>query len=247
MFKTTNNQYNDLQATLDYNFKDIELLKEALTRRSAIEEKISGYSKNDFQRLEFIGDKVLGLVIGKMLFERYPKSHQGELTKDTSSLVNNSGPLAKVAESIKLGKYILMGRGEEKTNNGRKNIKLLTDHVEALIGAIFLDSNDNYQIVEKFILKQWSNAGLIEIQKEQPSVSKSKEVSSIVTDIASSDEVINLSHSSKDNSASQLLIDQGLFKRKTASNEENLAKKVKTEDSEQEVNQALGINNTYNN
>jgi ribonuclease-3 len=117
-------------------FSDISLLRMACTHRSYLNEnKASGLEHNE--RLEFLGDAVLELVVTAFLFKKYPTKAEGELTAFRSSLVNTNS-LTKVAEHIGLNNYMLLSRGESK-DSGRARSVILANAVEALIGAIYLD------------------------------------------------------------------------------------------------------------
>jgi ribonuclease-3 len=127
---------NELSSTIGYSFKDQELLFEALRHPSYVYEMDSqGISDN--QRLEFLGDAVINLVVSHMLMESFPEIKEGDLSKCRASLVSENG-LHSIAQKVKLGDYIFLGKGEELTN-GRKKSSILSDAIEALIGAIYLD------------------------------------------------------------------------------------------------------------
>lgn len=153
--------YAKLCKILDYEFKDKRLLLQALTRLSGLNEGRQLTEIGHFQRLEFIGDKVLNLIISDILLETYPGWNEGKLTQETAKWVNNNGPLARVARSLQLGDFIIMGRGEEKHNLARENTKVLSDAMEALIGALWLDSKKDYSFLRNFIEKHWLSLGLI--------------------------------------------------------------------------------------
>jgi len=115
---------------INYQFKDEGLLKQALTHRSA--------SKKHNERLEFLGDAVLGLVIAQRVYEKFPDLPEGKLTRMRSNLVKGE-TLAKVARELSLGELIKLGPGELKSGGHRRD-SILADAVEAIIGAIYLDS-----------------------------------------------------------------------------------------------------------
>lgn len=126
-----------LQEALNYNFKDKNLLIQALTHPSfAYESKESVISDN--QRLEFLGDSVLDMAVADYLYKEHLEVQEGELTRLRSLLVNNKGNLTKKAKELNLSKYLLLGKGEEKTK-GRENATNLSGALEAIIGAIYLD------------------------------------------------------------------------------------------------------------
>ncbi len=97
--------YVSLCQALGYQFKNKRLLIQALTRRSSIQEGIQDATVSDYQRLEFLGDKVIGLVLSEFLFEKNADWNEGNLTVGTSELVNNNGPLLAVAKVLRLSEY----------------------------------------------------------------------------------------------------------------------------------------------
>jgi len=120
-----------LEETLGYKFKNEKLIIEALTHKS--------YKQPyDNERLEFLGDAVLDLIVGEYLFFKFPKSDEGNLSKIRAALVNEDG-FEKLARSIDLGKYILLSNAEEN-NGGREKASLLSNAFEAVMGAIYLES-----------------------------------------------------------------------------------------------------------
>ena len=140
----------ELQEKLKYKFKDLDILVTALTHSSYANEHGLHPSKSN-QRLEFLGDTVLGLVVSENLFMKYPFYPEGELTKIRAKVVCESS-LAMVARKINLGKFLLLGKGEEVTG-GRDRDSILADVSEAITGAIFLDSD--YNNVKDFLLKNF--------------------------------------------------------------------------------------------
>ena len=137
--------YHNLEKNIKVNFKNKDLLIRSLTHKS--------YNKeNNYEKIEFLGDRVLGLVIAKKLLEIYPNEKEGVLDKKFASLVNKKTCL-DIAKKIELDKYILT----LNTNNKKKIIedKVLADSCEALMGSIYLDKGFN--TVEKVILNLWSN------------------------------------------------------------------------------------------
>jgi ribonuclease-3 len=119
-----------LSLQLGYTFKNEGLLTEALTHRSAA-------SVNN-ERLEFLGDGILNFIIAADLFENYPEIDEGDLSRLRASLVNRDS-LADIAKSLELGHYILLGSGELKSG-GRRRDSIIADAVEAILGAVYLDS-----------------------------------------------------------------------------------------------------------
>jgi len=145
------NNLEDLEKTVKHNFTNIELLEEALTHRSYLNEKTKWpYPHNE--RLEFLGDAVLELASTKSLYVKCPKEPEGKLTSLRASLVNTQ-MLAKVAKEINLGDYLYMSKGEIK-DNGRERVTILANGMEALIGAIYLDGGfeEAFQFIEEKIM-----------------------------------------------------------------------------------------------
>lgn len=125
-----------LERALGYRFRDRSLLVRALTHRSRAHEDGTGPASTN-ESLEFLGDAVLGFVIGDMVFETFPEADEGQKSKIKASLVSFTA-LARVAESVHLGDHLLLGRGEEKTGGRRKPV-LLADACEAVFAAVYLD------------------------------------------------------------------------------------------------------------
>lgn len=136
-----------LEEQIQYRFRDPHLLAEALTHPSVTHEKQRKHFDN--QRLEFLGDAVLQLVITEHLFARFHEAGEGRLTTRRSRLVSR-GALKVHAAQIDLGRHLLMGRGEE-ASGGRQRDSTLSDAFEALLGAIYLDSD--LETVRRFILE----------------------------------------------------------------------------------------------
>ena len=136
-----------LEERIGYHFRNSQLLTEALTHPSVAHEKQRRHFDN--QRLEFLGDAVLQLVITEHLFARYHEAGEGRLTTRRSRLVSREA-LKLHAARLNLGQYLLMGRGEE-ASGGRQRDSTLGDAFEALLGAIYLDSD--LETVRRFILE----------------------------------------------------------------------------------------------
>ena len=135
---------NNLQKKINIKFKNINYLKKSITHKSYD-------SLNNYEKFEFLGDRILGFVISKKLIELYPDEKEGILDKKLASLVNKNKCL-EVAKNIGLEKFILIG------NKSTKSIienKIIADSIEALIGAIYYDKG--FDISEKFILRMWKN------------------------------------------------------------------------------------------
>ncbi len=128
--------WRKLEVALEYPFQNSSLLAEAMTHRSYANE-FHGEDLPDNERLEFLGDAVLDLVISQYLMANLPNSPEGELTRIRADVVSLPG-LARLAASLDLGSYLLLGKGED-SSGGRNKPSLLADALEALIGAIFID------------------------------------------------------------------------------------------------------------
>jgi ribonuclease III len=139
---------NPLEQRLKYKFRNPLLLAEALTHPSLGHETQRHHFDN--QRLEFLGDAVLQLIFTEWLFDHFPRFSEGQLTKMRSRLVSRDG-LKMHAERLDLGKHLMMGRGEE-ASGGRERVSSLADAYEALIGAIYLDSD--YVTVRRIVLTE---------------------------------------------------------------------------------------------
>ncbi len=139
---------NPLEQRLRYKFRNPLLLAEALTHPSLGHETQRHHFDN--QRLEFLGDAVLQLIFTEYLFDRYSDATEGQLTKLRAKLVSREG-LKVHAQNIQLGKYLMMGRGEE-ASGGRERSSALADAYEALIGAMYLDSD--YVTVRRIVLTE---------------------------------------------------------------------------------------------
>jgi ribonuclease-3 len=137
-----------LQKTLKIKFKNKALLEQALIHSSYINEN-PGIAEGDNERLEFLGDAVLGFIIAEELYKRFPQFSEGEMTRLRSSLVSQDA-LSRLAKSIKLGDFLYLGKGEE-TGGGRSKPANLSGAMEALTAAIFLDRG--MKVTRKFVLK----------------------------------------------------------------------------------------------
>jgi ribonuclease-3 len=137
-----------LEAAIGYEFKDRDLLERALTHISALG---GGSRTASYQRLEFLGDHVLGLIVSDMLFRAFPKADEGELSRRLADLVRRES-CAEVARSIALGDALRLGTSEN-ASGGRSRIAILADVCEALVGAVFLDGG--YPKAEELVEKLW--------------------------------------------------------------------------------------------
>jgi ribonuclease-3 len=126
--------YSSVEDALGYKFKEIRWLERALTHRSV---QAKG-AKNDYERLEFLGDAVLDLAVAQLLLDTYPEAREGELSKMRAALVNTF-LLAEIARSLKLGPYIRLSRGET-ASGGADRPSILADVIEAIMGAIYRES-----------------------------------------------------------------------------------------------------------
>jgi ribonuclease-3 len=145
-------EYSELQNRLGYTFRDPELLKLALTHPSVAHEQ--GVPLQTNQRLEFLGDAVLQLVLTRELYEKFPAFGEGPLTKARAKLVNRR-TLAEHARHLGLGSHLILSRGEE-LHGGRERPSALADTFESLLGAMFLDSG--FEPARDFILRQFGTA-----------------------------------------------------------------------------------------
>ena len=148
-----------LEERIEYKFRNSLLLAEALTHPSLAHEAQRYHF--DYQRLEFLGDAVLQLVVTEYLFSHFQAEAEGQLTKLRSRLVSRDA-LRMHAAALDLGRYILMGRGEE-ASGGRERTSTLADAFEALIGALYLDGGLN--VAKNFILTQ-TRADLAKLAEE---------------------------------------------------------------------------------
>ena len=130
-------QLAELERRLDVHFRDRTLLHTALVHGSVGTDARSRHGDN-YERLEFLGDAVLNLVIADHLYRLFPTRLEGDLARLRASVVSE-GPLARVARAMDLGRYMLLGRGEEK-GGGRSRASLLADALEAVVGAVYVDA-----------------------------------------------------------------------------------------------------------
>ncbi len=160
MIDNASDSLQTLEAILGYSFKDIALLEQALVHGSA--------DKNCNERLEFLGDSVLGLVIAKTVYQNYPDLTEGAMSRMRSSLVKGK-QLAIIAKSLKLSQFIRLGYGEKKSGGATK-ASTLADTLEAIVAAIFLDSdfNTTSAVVLKWYQPLWESVQQL-IQKDAKS------------------------------------------------------------------------------
>lgn len=154
-----NEKLRELEKKIGYYFRDFELLQHAMMHSSYINEQhLPKHQCNE--RLEFLGDAVLELVSSEFLYQQHPTVSEGELTRVRASMVCEPS-LAFCARDIELGSYLLLGKGEEATG-GRERDSVTSDAMEALIGAIYLDSGftSAKEFIHKFILSDLENKKL---------------------------------------------------------------------------------------
>ncbi len=138
-----NKRIETLKKLLGYTFTDPALLQRALTHRS--------YSTAHYERLEFLGDSVLGCIIARHLFATYPQLSEGDLSRARSNLVKED-TLMRLAQQLDLGNHLYLGEGERKSG-GHNRPSILADAMEALIGAVLLDGG--FDAAEKFVLSRY--------------------------------------------------------------------------------------------
>ena len=141
----------DLEAAIGYRFKNIALLQNALTHSSYANERWHNSLMSN-ERLEFLGDSILGMVVAEYLYKSFPDRPEGELTRMRADMVCEK-TLAAVAARVELGRHLLLGNGEEQ-GGGRSRDSILADAVESVIAASFLDGGMEAarSFIEKFIL-----------------------------------------------------------------------------------------------
>jgi len=146
LIDSNRDQLKELEELLGYQFNDLSLLQQSLIHRSYAFEH-AGRRENDNERLEFLGDAVLDLAVGYALFTSYPDIREGDLTRLRAMLVNESH-LAEMAGKISIGRFLLLGKGEDSTD-GRSKPSILSSAYEAVVGAIFHDGG--YGAVAAFV------------------------------------------------------------------------------------------------
>jgi len=137
-------QLHQFESLLKYEFKNKDLLELALTHRS--------FKRQNNERLEFLGDSILNFVVAELLFKKFPQSVEGDLSRLRSELVKSS-TLSEIGIEINVGNFLKLGEGELKSAGWRRP-SILADTVEAVIGAIFLDSG---MVDAQLIIKRWLN------------------------------------------------------------------------------------------
>lgn len=140
-------EINGLEESLGVQFKDKKLLRQAVVHRSYLNEHPE-FELSHNERLEFLGDAVLEIIVTEHLFESFPTTDEGDLTNWRASLVN-AKMLAQVAEELGIEKYLYLSKGESKDKNSKARQYILANAVEAIIGAIYLDQGTRF--AKKFI------------------------------------------------------------------------------------------------
>ncbi len=158
-------ELQNLELKLGYSFQNIKLLDQALTHRS--------FGAVHNERLEFLGDSILGMIIAKELYDRFPKCPEGDLTRMRSTLVRET-TLAQLAREFGIGNCLRLGPGELKTGGFRRD-SLIADAVESIIGAMFIDDNENFARVRQVVLS-WFDSRLATIQ---PNVNQKDHMSTL--------------------------------------------------------------------
>jgi len=146
-----NDTYALLENSVGYRFRNRLLLQEALTHRSLANEVSGGRADN--QRLEFLGDSILGFLVGHELFLNYPEWKEGELSRRRSALVDEDN-LARLAALLDLGSFLGLGKGEE-ASGGREKKSILADAYEAFVAAVYLDGG--IQAVQRLVKRQFGS------------------------------------------------------------------------------------------
>jgi len=149
--------FSKLEEEIDINFKNQDVLKQAVVHRSYLNEHPS-FNLGHNERLEFLGDAVLEIIVTEFLFSKFPDTPEGDLTNWRASLVN-SKMLASVANDVGLERYLYLSKGEAKDKNSKARQYILANAVEALIGAIYLDTGikNAKKFIKKFILIKLDN------------------------------------------------------------------------------------------
>lgn len=150
-----------LAAELGHDFSDPDLLQRALTHASAVHR-----ASNAYERLEFLGDRVLGLVVAEFLLERYPRENEGQIARRHTGLVRQEA-LVDVARSINLGGYLIVSEAESD-GGVRERESILSDVMEAVLAALYLDGG--LEVARRFILKHW--IPLADVERKPPKDAK---------------------------------------------------------------------------
>ena len=163
---------NEFEKKIKYKFKNINILKQSLTHPIfLLDKKEINKKNNEFERLEFLGDRVLGLIVSSLLFDKYKNLNEGDLSKKFSYLVQKNF-LYKISLELEIDKIIL---SKFNKNNKKMLISILSDSVESLIGAIFIDGG--YKSSYNFVKTYWIKYLDITISKAQDSKTVLQEIS----------------------------------------------------------------------
>ncbi|TAK32124.1 MAG: ribonuclease III [Chloroflexota bacterium] len=156
---------SSLQSALGIEFDDIRILQQSLVHRSYINEN-PDYPLASNERLEFLGDAVLGFLVAEYLYRSFPELSEGQLTQLRSSVVRMES-LARIARGLNLGEYLYLGKGEE-SSGGRQRQLILADSLEAVIGAVFLDAGLSVtgELVLRLVQQEIDNAIAQKISKD---------------------------------------------------------------------------------
>lgn len=154
--------YNLLEKLLDYKFRNPLLLQEAVSHPSL--RGNSSFSGKDYERLEFLGDAVVNLIIAQILYTKFPDVNEGDLAKMRAYLISRDFMVQK-AKELNLGEHIIMAFGEE-SSGGRENSNNLENVLEAIIGAIYLDGG--IDVVSKLVEKLWGKIDINTISESNP-------------------------------------------------------------------------------
>ena len=182
-----NVNFSEFEASINISFNDKSLIKKAFTHRSYLNEN-KGLKLEHNERLEFLGDAVLELVVTDFLYKKFPQKNEGELTALRSALVK-AETLAVAAETVGMNSYLLLSKGESK-DVGRARLYILANTFESVVGAIYLDQG--YDVVDKFIADQLFSQidGIIENKSFIDSKSKFQEMAQEKTGITPSYKLI---------------------------------------------------------
>ena len=168
----SNKKIIQLEEIISYSFKNKQLLKSALVHPSYISENKKKFNRetSEFERLEFLGDRVLGLAIASIIFKKFNKNNEGDLSKKLSYLVQKNF-LYKISINLKFEKFLKFS----SKNNDKMNVSILADSVESLIGALYLDGG--FRNARKFIESTWGPYFDIEEKNMQDPKTKLQELS----------------------------------------------------------------------
>jgi ribonuclease-3 len=142
-------KYKTLEKNLGYTFKNLEILEEALSHPSIKYEKRTAKTLKNYEKLEFLGDSVIGFIVAEFLYKNYPDYKEGKLARVKGTIVSSEF-LAKMGRVVDLGKYMILSEGEEKSG-GRDKSSNVEDVFEALMAAIYLDCNDIKIVYKIFV------------------------------------------------------------------------------------------------